>query len=208
MMNQTPHSNLKPSARAGRTHSFTLMEILAAISIIAILAALVIPVIGNAKLQAKRARARAEMDGLRVALRSYYQDYGCWAPTFGTTWADWSTMLNGNINPITGNAAGTSDWSTTNNVRAIRFLEFKRDSVTPAGDFLDPFGGKYCFLTDNGDIAVGRVGWSDVVREDNQVDNPNGGSGIQTQIAIYNFGPDMTDNNGVSTSDDVRTWSN
>ena len=188
-----------------RTRSFTLIELLAVIAIITLLVGLVVPTIGYTRKQAKKARARAEIDSLKIALRSYYQEYGYWPQTSSTNWVELSTMLNGNIHPYSG-AAGVA-WATNNNPRAIRFMEFKRDSVSSGGTFLDPWDRSYCVLTDHGGGAVGRSGWTDGLREDGQVLNPGGGE-IQAQIAIYSFGSDKTDGNGADGTDDVKSWTN
>ena len=187
------------------------MEMLAVVAIISILAALIMPVIGHAKNQAKNAKARAEIDGLRMAMTAYYREYGYWPPTTGATWTDLSTMLNGNVNPATGAAAAGGSWALTNNIRAIHFMDLKRESVDTAGNLVDPFGTTYCIIFDNGDVAIGKAGWTDapaVDREDNQVSNPGGGNDIQAQIAIYSWGINKVDNNGANGTDDVKSWSN
>jgi type II secretory pathway pseudopilin PulG len=181
---------------------------LAVVAIISVLAGLIIPVLGYAKTQAKKARAREEMNNIRIAMRSFYQEYGYW-PHGSTSWTDLSTMLNGNVNPYTGAAAAANAWSTTNNIRAIRFLEFKRESLDSSANFVDPWGNAYRVLIDNGGVAFGDAGWTDAVsgRESGTVANPAGGT-IQSQVAIYSTGEDETDNNGANTSDDVKTWNN
>lgn len=186
--------------------SFTLIEMLAVCAIISILAGLVIPIVGYAKTQTKKAKAKEEMNNLRVALRMFYQEYGYWPQT--TSWTEMSSMLSGNINPYSG-AAGPS-FGSTNNTRSIRFMEFKRESLSSSAEFNDPWGMPYLVLMDAGNTvgAVGDAAWTDATREDGQVSNPAGGNAIQTQIAIYSFGADKTDGNGADNTDDVKTWTN
>jgi type II secretory pathway pseudopilin PulG len=183
------------------------MEMLAVVAIVTILAGLLIPVIGNAKNQAKNAKARAEIDALRMAMTAFYREYGYWPATAGATWDDLSAMLNGNIRPYNSAAVAANSWAGTNNFRAIHFMDFNRDSVDTGGNFVDPFGTNYCIIFDNGGIAIGRGGWTDGTREDNQVPNPGGGQ-IQGRIAIYSWGSNKIDENGATGSDDVKSWSN
>jgi type II secretory pathway pseudopilin PulG len=187
--------------------SFTLMEMMAVVAIIMILAGLTIPTIGYAKRQARAAKAREDVNNLRVALRSYYQEYGAW-PNATTSWTEFSSMLNGNINPYSG-AAGPG-YAASNNARAIRFLEFRKESVNASAEYLDPWGTAYVVLMDHGGAAVGKAGWSDDAgfvppgAEDGQLPNPAGGNRVQAPLAVYSFGPDKTDDNG--GNDDVKTW--
>jgi len=183
------------------------MEMLAVVAIVTILAGLLIPIIGNVKNQAKNAKARAEIDSLRMAMTAYYREYGSWPPTAGTTWVDLSTMLNGNIRPYDGAAAAANSWAGTNNPRAIRFMEFKRDSVDNSGNFVDPFGTNYCIIFDNGGIAIGKAGWTDGTQEDSQVPNPDAGQ-IQASVAIYSWGANKVDDDGVNGTDDIKSWTN
>ena len=61
-----------------RHGAFTLVEMLVVIAIIAILAGILIPVVGRAKTKAKVAAARVEMAGLELAIKTYHNDYSRW----------------------------------------------------------------------------------------------------------------------------------
>ena len=58
--------------------AFTLVEMLVVIAIIAILAGILVPVVGRAKTKARIAAARVEMAGLETAIKSYKNDYNRW----------------------------------------------------------------------------------------------------------------------------------
>ena len=72
--------------------AFTLVEMLVVVAIIAILAGILIPVVGRAKTKAKVAAAKVEMAGLELAIKTYHNDYSRWPipkkPTGATSWAN------------------------------------------------------------------------------------------------------------------------
>jgi prepilin-type N-terminal cleavage/methylation domain-containing protein/prepilin-type processing-associated H-X9-DG protein len=67
-------------------HSFTLIELLVVVAIIAILSALLLPALQNAKLQAKRAACQSNLHQLGIAVTSYAGDFSDWLPTMNTSW--------------------------------------------------------------------------------------------------------------------------
>ena len=197
--------------------SFTLIELLVVVAIIMLLVGMLLPAIGYAKTQAKKARVYAEMTNMKVALLSYHNEYGYWPNT--NVWSTMTTMLNGNVNPYTGVGAASGSWESNNNPRAIRFMEFKPDLISTAAEFIDPWGGPYIMLLDHGGLGcIGMIpvtNWRDFSApgvlsgpEDGMVSDPAvANSNIMSTVAIYSTGPDKVDSDADNiTYDDIPNW--
>jgi prepilin-type N-terminal cleavage/methylation domain-containing protein len=65
---------IPPSSR--RPRAFTLIELLTVIAIIAILAAILLPVLGRVKLDAKKTQAKLQIQDLVTAIQNYDSTYG------------------------------------------------------------------------------------------------------------------------------------
>jgi general secretion pathway protein G len=70
-----------PPGATGRRAAFTLLELLAVVSIIALLAGIVLGVGRRAAESVRTARAKAELAALAAALESYKRDYGDYPQT-------------------------------------------------------------------------------------------------------------------------------
>ena len=63
---------------------FTLVELLVVIVIIAVLAALIVPAVFQARVTAKNAVIKAEIDMLTMAIENYKNEYGSYPPGVST----------------------------------------------------------------------------------------------------------------------------
>ena len=83
-------SRAAPAGPQGRD-AFTLVELLVVIGILAILAALITPAIFQARVSARNAAIKAEIDMLHMAIMNYKNEYGSFPPCYDT-----NTTLSGN----------------------------------------------------------------------------------------------------------------
>ncbi|MFN7016917.1 MAG: type II secretion system protein [Fimbriimonadales bacterium] len=72
---------------------FTLVELLTVIAIIAILAAIIFPVAGTVRENARKSRCISNLSQIFVALQSYKEDYRAYPPVLGAYAVD----ANGNL---------------------------------------------------------------------------------------------------------------
>ncbi len=72
-----------PKPAGGNGTGFTLLEVLAAIAVISILAGLLLPSLGAARAAALKARTRLQFAQWATAMEQYRQEYGCY-PAVGT----------------------------------------------------------------------------------------------------------------------------
>ncbi len=82
-----------------KPHAFTMLDAIAALTVVAILAALAVPNLGNYVRKAQEVRCMANMRNITVALRGYLQDHGnVWPqgppPNAGAEWENfWRPVL-------------------------------------------------------------------------------------------------------------------
>jgi prepilin-type N-terminal cleavage/methylation domain-containing protein len=88
MERQTPvHSDLATTPGSHRRSGFTLVELLAVIMIIALLAGLLTPAVMRARNSARNAAIKAEIDMLHMAIMNYKNEYGSFPPAVSTATA-------------------------------------------------------------------------------------------------------------------------
>jgi prepilin-type N-terminal cleavage/methylation domain-containing protein len=169
-----------------KNKNFTLIEMLIVIAIIAVLIALLMPVIGKMSKRAKETRAKAEMQSIITAVKSYESTYGllpCPTPSPAADTvlpgdAAYDTMMN-----VLTNVPAAS------NARSIRFLDVPEGYA--ANGYVDPWGNKYNIYVDtNYDGQIANVGPA------GNVTNPAYGT-----VFIYS-----TANGAASTNDYVYSW--
>lgn len=102
-----------------RLEAFTLIELLVVIAVISILAGLGFAGVNGALKSARKAEVRAMLNQTKLAVISYYSDYGVYPSNFTRTDANFLNVMMGS------NAAV--------NKRGIRYLEAPSKFVTSAG---------------------------------------------------------------------------
>jgi prepilin-type N-terminal cleavage/methylation domain-containing protein len=120
-----------------RALGFTLVELLVVISIIALLIAITVPVVGRATESARKAQARTELASITTAIRAYYNEYGRMPQGSGE--ADYAYM-DGNAALINILRSRNPDGGPSpDNRRRIVFIEVGERSLDDFGNFVDPW---------------------------------------------------------------------
>lgn len=134
-----------------KRHDFTLVELLMAIGIIVILAAISIPAALSAIKKAEAAKAQAEMTALVTALKNYESTYG---------FLPFHFRKSSNTSPATDGEVQPGDYSDfikvlqgenldikgrKMNPRKLAFLEIQGNTK---GEYEDPWGNDYTVVID------------------------------------------------------------
>ena len=138
------------------TKKFTIMELLVVIAIIAILMSLLMPMVGRVRTKAIKTKAKAEMNSIVTAVKSYEMTYGI-LPTPGAfdesepLSSDTSDPMYQNLITYLTNVASpgtnlTADANNSYNGRGIRFLDVPNKYST--NGFVDPWGKDFSVLMD------------------------------------------------------------
>jgi type II secretory pathway pseudopilin PulG len=72
--------DLMPPTPRTRTGAFSIIELLVVTGVIAVLGAILLPALGEARLAARVCRAHAELNQITVGLSLYHNRYGCFPP--------------------------------------------------------------------------------------------------------------------------------
>lgn len=165
-------------ARRHRRRAFTLIELLAVIAILGILAAILVPTTSSARTAALKAKSRAQFAQWGAAIEAFRQEYGYY-PTFETAGAGLN-KVNGNTTAgtnlaalhrfyetltgvrrdgtqLTGATTGTPTPPLGQNTRRIQFINFTESDLVSTSTTDPSLTAKRGLLRDafdNTDIVV------------------------------------------------------
>lgn len=176
-----------------KRHDFTLVELLMAIGIIVILAAISIPTALSAIKKAETAKAQAEMTALVTALKNYESTYG---------FLPFHFRKSSNTSPATDGEVQPGDYSDfikvlqgenldikgrKMNPRKLAFLEIQGNTK---GEYEDPWGNDYTVVIDgdgDGKIIQELDDWKYQLKVEKDSDNKYA---LYQSILIISKGPD------------------
>ena len=152
-------------SRAGRPSSFTLVEMLTVIAIIAILIGLTLSAFSGLMNQSARSRARAEVAAISSQLESYKSDNGAYpqASFFSSTntYNTAPTTANGlyqqSAQILYQSLTGLTNYADAPQVGVKTYMTFRKSQLgndaagSGSGIYVkDPFGNAYGYWTGNG----------------------------------------------------------
>jgi prepilin-type N-terminal cleavage/methylation domain-containing protein len=184
--------------RSPRSRGFTLVELLAVLAIVTVLAAVLIPTVGRARKSALRGRTQTDVGTLLRAFQMYYVEYDEWPEGLmgGDTGPDVEStnpgiefgsnvvvMLRGT--DVSGSNPGNS-----------QFLDIPLERLRKDGVFCDPWGSPYRYMCD--------FNYDGTVRVLNR-ELPGEGQLDEKGVAVWSLGPDQSDAPG-RQADDITSW--
>jgi prepilin-type N-terminal cleavage/methylation domain-containing protein len=140
--------------KISKSPSFTLIELMAVVAIIAILAGLVLGGAGAVRQRAARGQAKAEIAAIEAGLARYQMDFGSYPISSGITpsGANYPGIPSGYINA--GQVLFTNLWGAPNYTDTTagrkQYLNVKPSMVNTSGVnyFIDPWGYAYGYYWD------------------------------------------------------------
>jgi len=122
------HSN-----QSKNEHGFTLVEVVVVIAVVALLAAIMTPLIAKNIDDAKNGRAENEAAVISAALGTFYKDIGRW-PTMDATGAfNGVTTLVSGTSAVSGTAINSNGWVSATGGGAIDFMDNHLLNNSPKG---------------------------------------------------------------------------
>jgi general secretion pathway protein G len=131
---------MKTLDRQRATGGFTLVELMAVMVIIAVLAAMILGVAEYAKRAANEARAKGEIEKLKIAAQEYKMDHGSY-PSIGSTDAGDLWAVAGFTDSLNETVSKTDPWGnpyqyTRHSRHSGTFHSFGHDGVDNTADDL------------------------------------------------------------------------
>ncbi len=167
--------------RVPHSRAFTLIEMLAVIAIIMILAGLILAGVNAARNRAHELRARRDVAQLKTAWDTYYADYQGFpdpAQITGNSIEDGYMVTGKDVILILRGRENHNN----QNPKLISYMDFHQSTDT----FNDPWGKRYRISLDtdyDGDVTIP-------------------GGTLRQSVAAWSAGKDGND----GTSDDIKTW--
>ncbi|ODS32400.1 MAG: Bacterial type II secretion system protein G [Candidatus Scalindua rubra] len=204
----TPHATISFKLPTG----FTLVELLIVIVIMLFLAGITVPIVSNIQTASKKGVTSAQISQLELAIRQFESDFGVFPPdSYGTPTVSLAGIpIPADPDLNTGSKClafflGSKFTFNSTSFNAIYgpYIEFKKSQITGTG---------VNFADDTAELAIEGI---NATREVFQYKDPFGSfysydsSSPSYNVAsfdIYSFGPDITDNFGTETSDDITNW--
>ena len=178
-------------------HNFTLIELLATIGIIVILAGILVPVVIGAVKKGEAAKAKAEITTLVNAIKQFENTYSKLpVPLYDdtTNYSVTGTVVqsvNANlIQALQGDDTIKNAADKKVNPRQVRFLDIRN---TGAGDYLDPWGRAYrIIMSRDEEISLTALGAAGKYADGT----------IHQSVVVWSAGPDGVWDN----KDDVHSF--
>ena len=189
---------------------FTLVELLVVISIIALLAGLLLPVIVGSIKKAETSKAQGEVTAIAEAVAHYLTEYSKYpGQSSGTTDHQYSSDYKNLIETLRGS---NFTWgSSYSNPRGIPFLSVDGKSIATnstgsgsasaaSGELADPWGNRYQVIADwTLDNTLGNGQSGNSVKADNEAVYGRG-------VAVWSYGPKGVITPDAKETTHVRSW--